>query len=135
MYHFDVRISAIEKDGRLTGRLIVGRDITKLKETELAFEASLQRTESLYMVAESISGVGPLESLFEILVDKVAFVLPADRVTLIIFNQAAERITHFVAGGPGADRGSAGVLWGIDGGIERLGFATGQTGLVAKRGA
>jgi two-component system sensor histidine kinase/response regulator len=101
IYYFDVRISPIHKEGRRAGRLIVWRDITQVKETELALEASLRRTESLYEVAESVSGIVPLDELFEVVVEKVAAALPADRVTLIVFDQAAEQITNFVAGGPG----------------------------------
>lgn len=103
IYHFDVRISPIVQRGRQLGRLIVWRDITQLKQTELALEANLRRMESLFLIAQSISGIVRLEKLFKVVVDRVALVLPADRVALIVFDQEAEQITHFVGGGPGVD--------------------------------
>ena len=103
MYYFDVQISSIVKENKQVGRMIVWRDISEQKTTELALEASLSRMAQLTLIAESLSDFTNLSDLFQTIVDRVASVLPANRVSLIVFNQEAEAVTHFVAGGPGAD--------------------------------
>ncbi len=103
-HYIDVQISPIIKDGRQVGRMIAWRDITQQKETELALEASLGRMAQLSLIAESLSDFTHLPDLFQTIVERVARALPANRASLIVFNREAELITHFVAGGVGAEK-------------------------------
>jgi PAS domain S-box-containing protein len=103
-FHLDIQVSRIHDGrGRPIGRLVVWRDITVLKETELALEASLKRVALLLQAAGSLSDFTRLEDLFQTTVERVAWTLPADRVLLIVFDQEKKEITDFVAGGPGAE--------------------------------
>ena len=100
--YLDIHISSIQNQGQQLGRLIIWRDITHDKQTELALQNSLQKIASLYKVAQSLSGNTHLTDLFQTIVDSVADALPADRVTLIGFDQEKQQITDFVYGGLGA---------------------------------
>ncbi|MGC9397609.1 MAG: GAF domain-containing protein [Anaerolineae bacterium] len=66
-------------------------------------ERSLQRTNALYEVASMVISFEDLSVVLEEIADKVAEVLPADRVAIIFFDLDKKKITHFARGGPGAE--------------------------------
>ena len=68
--------------------------------TEL--HANLSRMRALYQVAESLIRFADLPNFLQIVTDKVAIALPADRVTLIIIDAEKEKVSHLIRGGKGA---------------------------------
>lgn len=71
-------------------------------ERTAALQIALDRTETLYQVAQSLILPGDLPHLLQGVVDNVAEVLPANRVSLLTFDHNAQEITRWVKGGPGA---------------------------------
>jgi PAS domain S-box-containing protein len=86
--------------------LMVSRieDITERKQVEKEQEAELNQNFALYSISRSLIGTGSLSKRLQIVVDGLSEALPADRVTLIIFDLEKEKITHFVKGGAGISR-------------------------------
>ncbi|NUM43742.1 MAG: GAF domain-containing protein [Anaerolineales bacterium] len=65
-------------------------------------QTSLARTNALFQVSRSAIAFESIPDLLQVLVHRVADTLPADRVSLIIFDETKKQILHFYAGGPGA---------------------------------
>lgn len=101
--YLDMSISPLKRRGQFMGRLFVMRDVTHLKTTELALQMALRSKEALSSVSQAISDYSQLGDLLQTIVDMIATTLPADRVTLIGFDLDAEKVIHFVKGGPGSD--------------------------------
>lgn len=83
----------------------VGQQIGVAIENANLYEATqsaLGRTEALYDVSRSVLSVDELRDLLATVVNAVAKQLPANRVTLITFDTANEKVNHFLEGGPGA---------------------------------
>ncbi len=55
-----------------------------------------------YMISHSLIAIENLPDLLQNIVDSIARVLPADRVTLATVNLETREINHFAKGGPGA---------------------------------
>lgn len=68
-----------------------------LEQTQLA----LTRTQALYQVAHSLITLPNMPTLLQTVVDTIASVLPANRVTLITFDLETHQVTHFMKGGAG----------------------------------
>ena|GEM_PF-1644805 len=66
-------------------------------------QAVLAEIQALYHVACSLTGFNDLLELLQTVVDSVAKVLSADRVTLITFDMEAHRVINFVKGGSGTN--------------------------------
>lgn len=64
---------------------------------------SVAETQALYHVAQSLIISPNLSELLHAIVNTIAETLPANRVTLIIFDLDAHQISHFVKGGIGID--------------------------------
>ena len=65
---------------------------------------ALARMQALYHTAHALIRPGSLLDLLQAAVDGTAEALPADRVSLITVDHAAQAVTQRVAGGPGAPR-------------------------------
>jgi PAS domain S-box-containing protein len=74
----------------------------RVAERTAALQTALTQTEALYQVAHSLTAFENPSDLLQTVVDRVAEALPANRVTLITLEPAAQQVTHFVRGGPGA---------------------------------
>ncbi|HNB54274.1 MAG TPA: GAF domain-containing protein, partial [Anaerolineales bacterium] len=84
---------------QLSARLALAMDNARLfAETQ----TSLARTNALFQVSRSAIAFESIPDLLKSLVNRVADTLPANRVSLIVFDQEKKQITHFYAGGPGA---------------------------------
>lgn len=64
--------------------------------------AARERTEALYRVARSLIAHEDLPTRLQTVVDSVAEALPADRIALIVTDLDAQKVLHFIKGGPGA---------------------------------
>ena len=73
----------------------------RVKRAEEERQALLVKTETLYRISRSLIGSANLPELLQIVVDGVAQALPANRVTLILFDLENKKVTHFVKSGPG----------------------------------
>ena len=80
------------------------RRVAALEASQAYQRETLARMQALGQVSQALVGEGDLDRLLQTLVDTVASALPADRVTLILFDPQAEEVTHFVRGGPGAEQ-------------------------------
>jgi signal transduction histidine kinase len=67
------------------------------KQTKMA----LAQTKALYQASRSVIAFDDLLPALQSIADGVAEALPANWVSLITVDQAAETVTHFVGGGPG----------------------------------
>ncbi len=74
-------------------------------------QAALARTQTLYQVSQSVIAFEEITSMLRSVVNEVAENLPADRVTLVTFDQRARRITNYLVGGTGADQVAASVTY------------------------
>jgi GAF domain-containing protein/DNA-binding response OmpR family regulator len=84
---------------QLSARLGLAMDNARLfTETQ----AALARTNALFQVSRSAIAFENLPDLLQALVHSVAETLPADRISLIILDQAKKQVPHFYAGGAGA---------------------------------
>ena len=79
------------------------RDITERKLAEAELEAALRRVEALYAVTRVGLLSTNLPVLLQEIVECVAQGMPANRATLITFDQQSQEVKNFVRGGPGAD--------------------------------
>ncbi len=66
--------------------------------------AALSKMEALYYISHSLITIEQLPDLLQAVVDKVAEALPADRVTLILFDLEKKSVPYFVKGGPGIEQ-------------------------------
>ncbi len=64
---------------------------------------ALNGVQALYQLSDALWTVEALPEMLQAVVDKIAHVLPADRVALIAFDFEQQFIDHFVKGGPGRD--------------------------------
>jgi len=100
-----------DQDGNLVEVQSIGKEITEQKKAEEELERlyhqtkmSLTQTEALYNVSRSLTSLDSLTDLLKGVVEEVASALPADRVTLILFDKVSEQVTQFVMGGEGWDQ-------------------------------
>jgi PAS domain S-box-containing protein len=70
-------------------------------ERTAELQAALAKTEALYTITRAAIASEHLTEALQHVVDRVAAVLPADRIALIVFEQAERRVTHLIRGGPG----------------------------------
>ncbi|KAA3663735.1 MAG: GAF domain-containing protein, partial [Chloroflexi bacterium] len=89
----------------------VATDVTELhrvqKEQErmhLQTKKILNRTESLYQVAQSVAVVSDLTHLLQAIVSNVADVLPANRAAIYIVDLEKKLVKEFVISGPGGNQ-------------------------------
>lgn len=94
-----------EADERLLSTF-AGQLATAIERYRLfaAEHVALERMRALYHVARSTVALQDLPHTLQTVVDSVAEALPADQVTLTIFEAEREEVTHFVKGGPGKER-------------------------------
>lgn len=86
---------------QLTARLALAMENARLfAETQ----TSLARTNALFQVSRSAIAFENINDLLRALVNRVAETLPADRVSLIVFDEATHQIPYFFAGGLGASQ-------------------------------
>jgi PAS domain S-box-containing protein len=64
---------------------------------------TLQRTQALYQVARSVTNIQNPSTLLQIVADRVAEILPANRIQIYILNISQERVLDYFAGGPGKE--------------------------------
>lgn len=64
----------------------------------------LTEIQAIHELGDRVHSVESLGEVLQAVVDRIAVLLPADRVSLIAFDQKKEQVTHFFRGGPGADR-------------------------------
>ncbi len=93
-----------DEDGRITHFLAVKEDITARKQAETALQESLFRTQILYNASHALLAFKSLPELLQAVVDNIAAALYADRVILVTLDLEAQRIVHFVRGGPGVSQ-------------------------------
>lgn len=73
-----------------------------LRTAEL--QAALAKTETLYTITRAaVASENLLEALQQV-TDRMAAILPANRVSLIVFDQTAGRVIHFIRGGPSFEK-------------------------------
>jgi PAS domain S-box-containing protein len=85
----------------------IGQQIGVAVENARLFERTqdaLAETEALYRVSRSLITYESSDDLLTSVVDEVAEVLPADRVSAILTDVENRRVIDFVGGGPGADK-------------------------------
>jgi len=75
-----------------------------LIHAEEELKLALKNTEILFDIAKVGISAVTLPSLLQEMVERVARNMPANRVTLIIFDLPSKKIRDFVRGGPGADQ-------------------------------
>lgn len=66
-------------------------------------ESALARTEALYAIARSLITLERSTEVLQVVVDRAAEALSADRVLLIVLDQNAHAVRRFIIGGPGRD--------------------------------
>lgn len=86
---------------QLSARLAMAMENARLfAETQ----ASLARTNALFQVSRSAIAFENITDLLRALVNRVAETLPANRVSLIVFDEETQQVRYFFAGGLGADQ-------------------------------
>ncbi len=85
----------------LCGQIAIAIDNVRLVEKT---QAALAESQSLLRLSSSIISFENLPHLLQSVVDNVAELLPANRVSLIGFNLEKHVVTHFVKGGPGSSK-------------------------------
>lgn len=85
-------------------QLELRRTVERLHAARTHQHQALTRLQALGQVSQVLVSEPDLDRLLQTLVNTVASVLTANRVTLILFNSKEERVTHFVKGGPGAEQ-------------------------------
>ncbi|MCA9927726.1 MAG: PAS domain S-box protein, partial [Anaerolineales bacterium] len=111
----------VEWDGERS-LFIISREFTKRKQAEEVLQQShveleqqfaqsaaelnqnLIKIETLSHASRSLIRAENLQAVLQIVVDNVTTALSANRASLILFNQAEKKVTHFVKGGSGADQ-------------------------------
>lgn len=66
-------------------------------------EHALNGLQALHELSDTLWDIETLPEILKVVVDKIAAVLPADRVSLIVFDLEKKTVEQFVKGGPGAD--------------------------------
>ena len=66
-------------------------------------QVTLKRTEALFEVGRAAITATQIEDLLQIVADTIAEALPANRVSVITFEQELEQVTNFVRGGVGKE--------------------------------
>lgn len=79
-------------------------EIIERERAEESLRATLWRTETLYHITRSLVAYNSLSDLLQTITERVAELLPADRVTLIALDMEQRQVTHFVKSGPGEDQ-------------------------------
>jgi diguanylate cyclase (GGDEF)-like protein/PAS domain S-box-containing protein len=74
----------------------------RVVERTSELQAVLARTETLYLLSRTTQLTSHLPDLLQAVVDRIAALLPADRVVLILIDLDQRVVTHFVRGGGGA---------------------------------
>lgn len=64
-------------------------------------QAALSRTEALFQVSQSAISFQQISEVLRSVVREVAENLPADRVTLLTFDERTREVTNYLGGGPG----------------------------------
>jgi signal transduction histidine kinase/DNA-binding response OmpR family regulator len=73
----------------------------RVAERTAQLQAALAKTEVLYTITRAAIESEQLADALQQVVDRLAAALHADRVALIVFDQAEQRVMHFIRGGPG----------------------------------
>ena len=118
-YFVEETISPVRDDsGKTTAYVAAQRDVTARKQAEEDLrdsearyrqqyeqtQTALAETRALYRASNSLAQLRSLPDLLQDAVDAVVEALPANRVSLILFDQEERDVAHFMTGGPGADR-------------------------------
>lgn len=67
-------------------------------------QAALKKMAALYAITQAAIETSEPMEVFPLVVDQVAAILPAHRVTLAILDPLEQQVTYFIAGGPGQDQ-------------------------------
>jgi PAS domain S-box-containing protein len=82
-YHYDLRISPlVDRRGRLTGRLVVLRDITARLRAEEALQLYADRLEVMREIDQSILAARSVETIAVAAAGRVRYVVPCQRVVI-----------------------------------------------------
>ena len=98
----DLSTLNLDLERRIHSRTAALKDeIQERTRAEDALRGALARAEALHHLSHSVIHVERLPEVLQAVVDSVAEVLPADRVTLFNFDMAQQQVLHAVKGGPG----------------------------------
>jgi PAS domain S-box-containing protein len=75
----------------------------RVAERTAELQVALARMEALYTVTRTAIASEQWPAALQQVVELVATVIPADRVSLIIFHEHEQRVNHFIHGGPGSE--------------------------------
>ncbi len=100
-----VHLPKIAEEDRITLGIVASQLSTAVQNMRAWQQARLmlRRMESLYEIAQASMLVGDALHLLENVAERAAKVLPANRISVIIFDLKAQRVLNFVRGGIGKD--------------------------------
>ncbi len=75
----------------------------RVVERTAELQAALAKTEALYTITRAAIASEHLIEALQQVADRIAAALPADRIALIVFEQAERRVTHLIRGGSGLE--------------------------------
>jgi PAS domain S-box-containing protein len=75
----------------------------RVVERTSELQAALTKTEALYTITRAAVASENLTEALQYAVDRVAAALPANRIALIVFDQAARQVTEVIRSGPGLE--------------------------------
>lgn len=93
----------LDDDGKFLSTRGIFRDVTDRNKAQKALQATLARTEALYHVSQATNYIESSSELLQTVVDSIAVSLPANRVTLLLFEQGSGQVMESVKGGVGID--------------------------------
>ncbi|MCG3211324.1 MAG: Sensor histidine kinase RcsC [Anaerolineae bacterium] len=73
----------------------------KVTHQTAEIDHALSGVQALYQLSDALWTIEALPQMLQAVVNKIAEVLPADRVALIVFDFEQQTIDHFIKGGPG----------------------------------
>ena len=74
----------------------------RVAERTASLQASLNFTDSLYQIVQSVISLESLEDTLKLIVSRVAETLSADRATIITLDHDGQQLVNMVSAGPGA---------------------------------
>jgi PAS domain S-box-containing protein len=96
-------------------------------------QAALTKTQALYSIANAVTEFDDVREALQHMVGLIARMLPANRVSLIAFDQLAQQVLHVVRGGAGAEHIQAEVSFDeLMDGLTGWSVRTGQAALSPK---
>ncbi len=119
--HFDLRLSALAgRDGRVTGRLIVWRDVTDRRRAEDALREQKQFSENLLAVARATTEQPTLEATLQNTLNVASSLTGAEAGSLVLLDEAGAFSYSLMAqGGLGLDHSPDTVEKGLAGWVMR----------------